>query len=576
MEIKRPMQFFDQDKECADITACAQKQYESALQSNPDLSAEEVFPDLIGTAKNWIKAESPLRFERGTSAYWGTQQNLIAICVNTVLIHAPHMAESLVRPAIMSEEIEGFKDAALTPSVVMPVPYNRAASYMDRTSKEVALIPATAKPSAYDIAQQIIVREAVKVVDEALFCFTDGYYCHISPDTLKRLILKNCRDLVREAGTPRLIDEVYRFLLCEPTIAQKESEYAKQYVSFANGVLDIERGCLLRHSPEYPIFYKVNAPYAMKGRHPVFDQFLETVTGGDDLLRERIWEMIGFCLVPDVDRKCFFLLQGYPDSGKSLLAKFIRGCINVESTVALDFSALTDHFAVGNLIGKQLCFSMDIPSTPISPKATGLFKTLTGGDPITADIKYRPHVTFVNHAKFIFGSNHPLLTQQDDPAFFRRAIAIPFQYTVPPEKQDMTLADKFVIERPAIVYDAIQAFFRLRGNQYRFSGKFPVNGLFTNCADLAEARSVEACVMDFLRLHYQPTEEGTVFVEDVFARFEEEYNGLSNVLSFGTKVLDACRSLGWYGVRRGGKRRKNTYTNPQAVLVGLCEKEETI
>ena len=66
-------------------------------------------------------------------------------------------------------------------------------------------------------------------------------------------------------------------------------------------------------------------------------------------------------------------------------------------------------------------------------------------------------ITFLNHAKFLFGSNHPLLTQDYDPAFFKRAITVPFQYGVALEAQDPYLLQKLNGERNASVFDAVQA-----------------------------------------------------------------------------------------------------------------------
>ena len=55
------------------------------------------------------------------------------------------------------------------------------------------------------------------------------------------------------------------------------------------------------------------------------------MTHGDNLLAQRIFEVIGYLLVSDSSKKYFFLFQGAADSGKSILANFIRGCFNPEA-----------------------------------------------------------------------------------------------------------------------------------------------------------------------------------------------------------------------------------------------------
>ena len=56
----------------------------------------------------------------------------------------------------------------------------------------------------------------------------------------------------------------------------------------------------------------------------MFETFLRSVTGGDDALVQRIYEMIGYILAPDNHAKVLFLLQGCANSGKSVLSALIR------------------------------------------------------------------------------------------------------------------------------------------------------------------------------------------------------------------------------------------------------------
>jgi len=56
---------------------------------------------------------------------------------------------------------------------------------------------------------------------------------------------------------------------------------------------------------------------------PVFDKFLHDISGGDPVLEMRIWEVMGYCLTPDLNAKKFFIFQGAHDSGKSLLCNLL-------------------------------------------------------------------------------------------------------------------------------------------------------------------------------------------------------------------------------------------------------------
>lgn len=122
---------------------------------------------------------------------------------------------------------------------------------------------------------------------------------------------------------------------------------------------------LYPHSPHFNTFYCINAVYRGPGPPPVFDSFLDTITGGNPFMKQHILEIIGCCLVPSIKSKSFFVLQGCQDSGKSKLAEFIRLLINREASTAAEISTLDNRFTASEPVGKQLCLSLDMPSTPL-------------------------------------------------------------------------------------------------------------------------------------------------------------------------------------------------------------------
>ena len=422
--------------------------------------------------------------------------------------------------------------------------------------------------SPYRVERELIRKETIRIIGEALYVYADGYFQHISAECLRRLIVKNCRYVVEKAETPRFIDDVYRHLLCDPDLYRQEEEVDSNLVAFDNGVLDMSTSRLTPFSPKHGIFYRIRTEWGTHQPHPCFDAFLEDVTGGDHLLRQRILEVIGYCLSPDIRGKAFFVFQGHPDTGKSILAKLIRSFLNADACLGLDITSLGERFAAANLVGKQLCLSMDIASTPLGAKTVATFKSITGGDPITADVKYAPHITFFNRAKFILGTNHPLLIQGEDPAFFRRAVAIPFQYSVPREKQDPHLLERLEQERASIAFDAIQAYYYLRARGYVFAGTFPLNAMFLS--ETSSLQSTEEMLRQFVQTQCVIDAEAIAFVDDLYEKFCENYPATAVKESwFGAKLLETCESIGFSEVHRGVKKRKPGHPNPQANLVGI-------
>lgn len=60
---------------------------------------------------------------------------------------------------------------------------------------------------------------------------------------------------------------------------------------------------------------------------PDFDDFIDSISGGDASLYTLIWEAIGYLLSNDTNAKVFFLFYGVKDSGKSLLGRTIEDLI---------------------------------------------------------------------------------------------------------------------------------------------------------------------------------------------------------------------------------------------------------
>jgi phage/plasmid-associated DNA primase len=86
--------------------------------------------------------------------------------------------------------------------------------------------------------------------------------------------------------------------------------------------------------------------------------------------------------------------------------------------------------------------------SPDALQGTGMFKQLTGGDTIDAEIKYGGHIQFCNFAKMIFSTNQMPVNKDDTPAFFDRWTIISFPNKFRnSEVEDKTLTSRLTTER---------------------------------------------------------------------------------------------------------------------------------
>ena len=81
--------------------------------------------------------------------------------------------------------------------------------------------------------------------------------------------------------------------------------------------------------------------------------------------------------------------------------------------------------------------------SPDALQGTGMFKQLTGGDTIDAEIKFGGRIKFCNFAKMIFSTNQMPVNKDDTPAFFDRWTIISF----PNKFRNSELEDKTLISR---------------------------------------------------------------------------------------------------------------------------------
>lgn len=418
------------------------------------------------------------------------------------------------------------------------------------------------RPSPYMTAKRLLMTEHFRTVGSDLYWFNGRYYEVLREQEAKRLILHKCRGDVERVGSAGHLKATYDLLLSEPSIVC-DGTPSRRAVSFQNGLLRLDSGLLVPHTPDEFVTYGIQCDYLRSGYYecPNFDAFLYHTTGGNMELIERVWQIIGYILTPDTGAKAFFLFQGVPNSGKSVLTWLIQELFNPEAVSNLDVHALNEKFAVSSLAGKALCISPDLPSGPLDDKATSKLKQLTGDDMISADVKFKERVQFRTTAKIIVVTNHALTTRQHDEAFNERIVVVPFQYSVEKEQRDPFLRDRLKLELSAIATKAIAAYGKLVQNHYHFAGDYRPNTIVGLTCD----GDMRGCVIEFLQRYFVADENGVTFMEDAYNLFIELYGSIpENVFS----KLFSEYAAGMYHTTKHKKRRVST-GNPISCIMGI-------
>lgn len=408
--------------------------------------------------------------------------------------------------------------------------------------------PVKLKPgNAYELAQELMRRVNFIIVCSAIYMFNGIVYELLDNETLDRLILKELREPIAEIGRPEIISAIRAFVKKEPKLVIDDPTIDPNYIVFRNGRLDIRT---MEFADNDPLVFQtsyLNFNYDRYNTHcPNFEKYLESVSGGDPDIKELMLQTHGYIASCSMDAKSFFLFIGEGDTGKSLTIGLDTMFFPNDFVSTIELQALGDKFSTGNLANVRLNVGGDLPNKPLTPDVVKHVKGITGNDMMTAEKKFVQPFSFKPTCKLVFATNHPLVLQQRDDQFCERLVVIPFDNKIPKDRQDHDLLNKLRDELPAIFNMILEAFLRLRNNNFEF--KKVVNLSNYVAIPLSESGSVshlEEAVDDFVSIHYEITGDSDDFVsiKQLYAEFNAYYLQHYNLNTNQDKFSKAFRQL---------------------------------
>ena len=468
----------------------------------------------------------------------------------------------LFDPEYPVEELEAQKEADVNQRLPAPVQTN--------TTQSAALVKTSGSPAAiqpfhgavlsrpaqnavrgrvgsgnnitpYEVAQGLIQTIPMFCIRKGWLVYQQGHYALKSSEDIKRIIMEVCRPAVEQCGSANFVDQIFKILKTEPRLFIRP-DFNCNCVAFDDCVLDLDRWEVLVPTPEILVTTHLRASLGRGERTdcPEFKRFLADVTLGNPVLQERIWQAVGYLLVPDQHGKAIILLQGRMHSGKSALANVVKHCFDDELVVALSVNEFDRRFATSSLYGKKLCVDADLSDERLSREAVSVLKKLTGSDSISGDVKFGDYLQFTNSAKFLYGSNHVVLLPNKDAAFYDRLVVIPFARTVPLNERDFQLEEKLNAERDAIIVQALAAYRRLVKSNYRFAGEFPINAVTEDGGE-----SIADSVAQFLREDCEIATGVWTPTGRLYEAFARRFGNLCNDRYFSGLLFSIALSAGY-------------------------------
>ena len=349
--------------------------------------------------------------------------------------------------------------------------------YTDRGAKKVTRLMET-----------VLSREKLVVVQGDIYRYIlpGGYYKYLRDVEFGNMLEENLTKSDRDQLTLKAIAEIKEKIRRQPNLQRKLEDFNANpaQINCINGVVEIDlfdpyvgpQIKLLEHSSEHLFTYCIKAAYIEPDRDgyrsiaTAFEAFCASSFEGDvKAKRALLLEQLGYALSDSMKGKCMLLGIGAPNSGKSVIAKFVEQLFEPENLCAIAPHELGNDFAKARLLVPKINLLAEISSKKL--KGIDVIKSITSGDTVTAAHKGQDSFEFRVKCKLWFFANNFPVPADIDPTdgFFNRLNILFFPHSIPKEKQDLKLLDKLVQERDIIFSLAVTALANLMDNGYQFT-----------------------------------------------------------------------------------------------------------
>ena len=247
-------------------------------------------------------------------------------------------------------------------------------------------------------------------------------------------------------------------------------------IATTNGILDLESGTLLPHSPR--LFTRTAVNYAFEPTAPEptgFLAFLESIwpeaEGGAEN-KAALQEMVGYLLTGMTKFQKVFLLVGAPNAGKGVLAKVIEALVGVDNVVSQSVSKLGSPFGMKALLGKTV---MVVPDLRFGKNdniggITEAILNISGEDRTNISRKYLDDKQARLSVRLVLMSNMEVTLPDQSGALRRRLFPLVFTKNFE-GREDVTLHDKLMAELPGILNWALAGLRRLEERRDATTGR---------------------------------------------------------------------------------------------------------
>ena len=306
------------------------------------------------------------------------------------------------------------------------------------------------------------------------YVYEGGCYRLYADNMLLGIIKKYIADYDEELVKMSKVNEVLLHITTDLTYVSQDALNADEdIINFQNGILKITATDteLIPHSAD--ILSTIQLPCEWSDEYidtPVFDSYMDTLTNGDEMVKQLLMEFIGVCIsnVKGWRMKKALFLVGQGDTGKSQLKSLVEHLLGRGNFIGIDLKEIECRFGTGAIYGTRLAGSSDMSFLSVDELKT--FKKMTGGDSLFAEFKGQQAFEFTfNGLLWLCMNRLPKFGGDDGKWVYDRIVVVECHNVIPKEMQDKQLLEKMYAERNDIVQKAVMALQTVIANGYRFT-----------------------------------------------------------------------------------------------------------
>lgn len=327
----------------------------------------------------------------------------------------------------------------------------------------------------YRLFQAAVAKEKYIRVDGTLYYRSGTFYEKLNANEILGHLLKilpqEMYDDIISANKTKLF-ELFSSIPDIPEYSREEvNEWYSDYIALKNCIVNIKTQKVYPATKNIICLVGLNAEYLEDTDlpTPVWDSFIEKISGGDGEIADRIKDVAANILMTGKNIKKFYVFGTAPSSGKSTLADFLESFFYKKDIGRMDMHDFKHKFSMGSLCNYAVNISMDLDSQLLSTRAVSNVKILTGERRIQKEAKYEQSQAVSCCCNLLFGTNFPIRLKKCDEAFFDRMEIVPFLNSVPLEERSRELPAKLLREKNAVVTKLIRRLKILAERNYELS-----------------------------------------------------------------------------------------------------------